>query len=139
MGSAIIRGLLNRSVCDASGIMVSDSSPAVTNGLQKDFPGIRVAENLDNFSDAALVILAVKPQVYRTVSKNLGGKISADCVVVTIAPGIRIEAVSSWLGGHKKIIRTMPNTPALIGEGLTALCASRDINKKGIPDGTGNV
>lgn len=69
-----------------------------------------------------IVVLAVKPQVMREVARAIAAHVSRQ-LVVSVAAGIRATDLSRWLGGHRRIVRAMPNTPALIGAGVTALAA----------------
>lgn len=69
-----------------------------------------------------LVVLAVKPQQMRDVCAELGSVLAGQ-LVISIAAGIRATDLSRWLGGHTRLVRCMPNTPALIGAGITGLCA----------------
>jgi len=71
---------------------------------------------------SALSVLAVKPQQMRAAIEGLGAALS-EALVVSIAAGIRSADVSRWLDGHRRIVRAMPNTPALIGRGVTGLFA----------------
>ncbi len=74
-----------------------------------------------------LVLLAVKPQQMKEALAQLLGKLG-DALVVSIAAGLDMAALSRWLGGHRKIVRCMPNTPALIGAGITGLCALPEVS-----------
>lgn len=74
-----------------------------------------------------LVMLAVKPQQMKEAVAQLNGKLG-QAVVVSIAAGLDMATLSRWLGGHRKIIRAMPNTPALIGAGITGLCAAPEVS-----------
>ncbi len=71
---------------------------------------------------ADAVVLAVKPQVLKEVCGELLPHMAGE-LVVSIAAGVRTDTISRWLGGHTRIVRTMPNTPALIGQGITGLFA----------------
>ncbi len=77
-----------------------------------------------------LLVLAVKPQQMRNAVAPLVGKLG-DAVVVSIAAGLGMAALSRWLGGHRRIVRSMPNTPALIGAGITGLCALPEVDAAG--------
>lgn len=74
--------------------------------------------------DAAAVVLAVKPQVVRQVAEEISGVLAADAVVVSIAAGVPLAAVERFLGGGRSVVRCMPNTPALVGLGISGLVAS---------------
>lgn len=78
---------------------------------------------------AEVVILAVKPQVMREVARSLANQVQAHRpLVVSIAAGIRLSDLSRWLKGYKALVRCMPNTPALLQSGATALYASKDVS-----------
>ncbi|WP_291994881.1 pyrroline-5-carboxylate reductase [Candidatus Accumulibacter sp. ACC003] len=72
--------------------------------------------------DCDAVLLSVKPQQMRDASESLAKRLSQQ-LVISIAAGLRLADLSRWLGGYGKIVRAMPNTPALIGSGITGLCA----------------
>ena len=74
-----------------------------------------------------ILVLAVKPQQMKEAVAPLVSKLG-DAVVVSIAAGLDMAALSRWLGGHRKIVRCMPNTPALIGAGITGLCALPEVS-----------
>ena len=71
---------------------------------------------------ADAVVLAVKPQVLGQVCGELLPCLDGE-LIVSIAAGVRINTLARWLGGHTRIVRTMPNTPALIGQGVTGVYA----------------
>lgn len=77
-----------------------------------------------------VLVLAVKPQQMKDAVVPLVGKLG-DALVVSIAAGLDMAALTRWLGGHRKIVRCMPNTPALIGAGITGLCASPEVDAAG--------
>ena len=72
------------------------------------------------FDSADVVVLAVKPQQMREVAHSISSLLGGQ-LVISVAAGIRSHDLSRWLGGHRRIVRTMPNTPALIGRGVTGL------------------
>jgi pyrroline-5-carboxylate reductase len=74
-----------------------------------------------------IVVLAVKPQQMKEAVAPLGGKLG-NALVISIAAGLDMTALSRWLGGHRLIVRCMPNTPALIGAGITGLCALPEVS-----------
>jgi pyrroline-5-carboxylate reductase len=77
-----------------------------------------------------IVVLAVKPQQMKEAVAPLVGKLG-NAVVVSIAAGLDMAALSRWLGGHRRIVRSMPNTPALVGAGITGLCALPEVDPEG--------
>jgi pyrroline-5-carboxylate reductase len=122
MGGAIIAGLLADKPGMAPDIFVSDYRKEALNSLEMRFPGIHVSTDNALTAAASIVILAVKPQVHEEVIREIRDKVSAETVVVTIAAGLTLEKVAAWFGKNRRIIRTMPNTPALVARGMTALC-----------------
>lgn len=80
--------------------------------------------------DGSVLVLAVKPQQLREALAPLCGRLD-DQLVVSIAAGVRLDDISRWLGGHRKLVRAMPNTPALIGAGITGLCADPSVDAQG--------
>lgn len=77
--------------------------------------------------EADFIVLSVKPQYYETVCDQIKDILNEEQIIITVAPGVKIERMQLLLGGHKKVIRTMPNTPALVGEGVTAYCFDDDV------------
>jgi len=74
-----------------------------------------------------ILVLAVKPQQMKEAVAPLVGKLG-QALVISIAAGLDMAALSRWLGGHRQIVRCMPNTPALIGAGITGLCALPEVS-----------
>ena len=72
-----------------------------------------------------IVVLAVKPQYYDAVLKNIKYAVKPEQIVISIAPGITIDSLVKKLGDGKRIVRAMPNTPALLGEGMTGVTYDR--------------
>jgi pyrroline-5-carboxylate reductase len=127
MASALIGGLIAKGA-DPKSLSVIELSPAARERL-----GARYPVHLSTAPDAAMqrsdvLVLAVKPQDMKAALASISGNIDGK-LVVSIAAGITLKALSRWLGGHRKIVRCMPNTPALIGAGITGLYASPEVEK----------
>ncbi|QCP50965.1 pyrroline-5-carboxylate reductase [Trinickia violacea] len=129
MAAALIGGLIKRGVAplDLYAIDVSEEARART---AQQF-GVKTGAA----ADAALagydaIVLAVKPQVLKSVSETLAPHLSTQ-LVISIAAGIRAADLSRWLGGYTRIVRTMPNTPALVGMGVTGLAALAEVDAAG--------
>lgn len=126
MASALIGGLLKRGF-DASDIQVIELYEAARERLAKDF-GVRAAAAMDDSALACdVLVLAVKPQQMREALAPLAGRLGTQ-LVVSIAAGLRLADLSRWLGGHALLVRAMPNTPALIGQGMTGLFATAAVS-----------
>ena len=106
-------------------IHVADTDPQQTERLARRFSVATTANNSEAVNNAAAVILAVKPQVIRSVAEELASVIAlGHPLVVSIAAGIRETSLREWLGADTAIVRAMPNTPALVQSGATALYAN---------------
>jgi pyrroline-5-carboxylate reductase len=81
-------------------------------------------------ADCDCLVLSVKPQQMREALAPLAGRLTGQ-LVISIAAGTRLADISRWLGGHRRLVRTMPNTPALIGAGITGLYADPDVDAEG--------
>ncbi|HEX4885719.1 MAG TPA: pyrroline-5-carboxylate reductase, partial [Casimicrobiaceae bacterium] len=109
--------------------VVVEPAPGQRATLAAKFPGVRVvdAPTADALRDAGLVVLAVKPQHMREACASLAPLVRDVPAVLSIAAGTRIADVSRWLGGYDRIVRAMPNTPALVGAGISGLYASATV------------
>jgi pyrroline-5-carboxylate reductase len=131
MARSLIGGLIARGTAPTD-IRVSEPVDGLRDALAHDF-GVRVgADNAAAASGAGLWLLAVKPQVMRAVCEALAPLAQAHRpVVVSIAAGITAAQLQRWLGGAVAVVRAMPNTPALLGAGVTGLFASVEVDANG--------
>ncbi|MEP6483817.1 MAG: pyrroline-5-carboxylate reductase [Rudaea sp.] len=124
MARSLIGGLL-RTGFAAPNITASEPNADMRAQLARDFSVAVHESNADAARLADVVVLAVKPQVMKTVCSGLRDSVrESGALIVSIAAGIRIDQLDSWLGGGAAIVRCMPNTPALIGAGATGMCAN---------------
>ncbi len=120
MATALIRGMLRSGVAGKASIVASDPLESVRVGLAAD-TGIRVhAANGPVLEQSDVIVLAVKPQMMPQVLAQLRPLVGPRHLVVSIAAGISIASLLEGLGPERKIVRVMPNTPALLGEGASA-------------------
>ena len=128
MARSLIGGLVQAGTA-ANAIAVAEPNDGLRDGLAHDF-GVAVhAHGVDAARTVDVLVLAVKPQVMKTVCESLRTIAQAQKpLIVSIAAGIRIAQMDGWLGGGQAIVRAMPNTPALIGAGASALCASAAVS-----------
>ncbi len=124
MARSLIGGLIARGHAPEA-IHVAEPVDALRDALVRDF-GVRVhASAADAAADADVWLLAVKPQVMRTVCGDLSVLAQARRpLAISIAAGITAEQLEGWLGGGVAVVRAMPNTPALLGAGITGLYAN---------------
>lgn len=131
MARSLIGGLIARGT-PAADIRVSEPVDVLRDALARDF-GVQVgADNAEAAAPAGLWLLAVKPQVMRAVCEALAPLAQANRpLVVSIAAGITAAQLQRWLGGGVAVVRAMPNTPALLGAGVTGLFASAEVDVNG--------
>lgn len=128
MAAALIGGLAGK-LTAANNIHVVDINADALEKLQQQF-GVTRSEQIDATVAASdVIVLAVKPQQMKAVVAQLLPYVKAQ-LILSIAAGIRAIDLSRWLGGHNAIVRTMPNTPALIGQGVTGMVASAGVSKE---------
>lgn len=120
MASALIRGMLSKGVASVETIHASDPSGAARIAIHEE-TGIGVHESNRIVAERSdVLVLAVKPQSMRRVLEELRAHLSDDHLVVSIAAGITIDGLANGLGPGRRLIRVMPNTPALVGAGASA-------------------
>ena len=126
MAQALIGGLAGK-LTDAANIHVIDVVPETLTQLTERF-GVTTATGLsDALAMSDVIVLAVKPQQLRDVASSLRPYLKSQ-LVLSIAAGIRAADLSRWLGGYQAIVRTMPNTPALVGKGVTGAVAMAGVS-----------
>ncbi|MDI6900271.1 MAG: pyrroline-5-carboxylate reductase [Anaerosomatales bacterium] len=120
MGEAIVAGLISAGAADAASIVVAEPDPARHAVFEAH--GVRcVRDGHDAVQDAEIVILAVKPQVIDAVLAHLAEDVPAGARVVSIAAGVRCARLEALLEDGVAVIRVMPNTPALVGAGMSVV------------------
>ena len=126
MAQSIIGGLLAQQM-PAVQIIAADPVPVCLEKVSA--LGVQITtNNVYAVNGADVVVLAVKPQVMKSVTQTLGVHLADHAVVVSIAAGITTKSLRQWLGNKAAIVRCMPNTPALVGLGATALFAATGVN-----------
>jgi pyrroline-5-carboxylate reductase len=129
MGEAIIGALLKKKLCKHSDISASDIVEDRRNYLKKKY-GIAVTDNnKEAVSEKNIIVLAIKPQQMNDALAGLNGVLKADQLVLSIAAGVTIESIIKGLG-HRKIVRSMPNTPAQLGLGMTGWTATAEVSSE---------
>lgn len=130
MGSSLIHGLI-KSGHPPDKLWGTCPNKKNLEHLRQSFNIHTSTHNLEAIQSADVVIFAIKPQVFQEVALELVDGIQAHRpLIISIAAGIRIENIQKWLGEEIPIVRAMPNTPALIGAGVTALCANSCVSKQ---------
>jgi pyrroline-5-carboxylate reductase len=119
MGYAMLKGALK--VFDKSEIIFSDANEDRMKRVEKETGVEYVLSNAECANLAKYIVLAVKPQYFDVVLRNIENIVTPEHVVISIAAGIKMDYLQSGLGSSIRIVRAMPNTPALLGEGMTGI------------------
>lgn len=129
MATSLIAGLLVGSL-KPEHILVSEPDSGKRTQLEHQY-NIRTTENNSDCIQCDTIILAVKPQMLQSVCSQLtSSAIPADRLFISIAAGVKSDDIDRWLGGNQAVVRTMPNTPALVGHGATALFANHSVSEQ---------
>lgn len=129
MASAMIGGILKNQILSAEEIIGSNRGSQKRESVKEQF-GIYVTENNKEVAEKAdIIVLSVKPQFYEEVICEIRDAVHEDQIVITIAPGKTLAWLAEKFGKAVKIVRTMPNTPALVGEGMTAMCPNEHMTE----------
>lgn len=122
MGGAMMKGMLVSGKCSPDDIMASDALESVLEKRKQELSIQTTTDNKQVVKFADVLFLAVKPQFYLTVIEEIKDAVTENQIIVTIAPGKTLAWLRERFGKDLKIIRAMPNTPAMVMEGMMALC-----------------
>ena len=126
MAQAMLAAILKAGLATPGAVSVSDVDPARLEQLQREFGVHTTGSNLEAIAGGDVVVLAVKPQNLADVMAEIGGKLKPAQLVLSIVAGAGIDTLRSGLKYHS-IVRAMPNTPARIGQGMTAWTATGEV------------
>ncbi|WP_315071869.1 pyrroline-5-carboxylate reductase [uncultured Clostridium sp.] len=130
MGSAMVGGLIKSKFLEADDIIVSTKTEESAKKLKDQFGIETTLDSKLVAKEADAIILAVKPFMYKEMISKIKSELSKDKLIITIAAGISISNMEEWIGENAKIIRTMPNTPALVGQAMSAVCPNGNISNE---------
>ena len=129
MGEALVRGLIGANVVPADLIAATDVRTERTRELTKQYGIAAHGDNARCVREADVVILAVKPQVMGDVVREIAPAVTARHLLISIAAGVATATIRAALGKDARIIRVMPNTPALVLHGATAIARGRGLER----------
>lgn len=128
MGRAIMGGLINAKLYDPAEVNVFDISETALTALHDDL-GVQTFDKADELVAASsIIVVSVKPQVLDKVLFPLKEKISNQQIVISIAAGVTLAHLAELLSDEHKLVRVMPNTPALVGAGMAAITTNYHVN-----------
>lgn len=121
MAEAILKGAISANVIDHNAVVASDPVFERRQLFTRDL-GVTTVEDNATPAGCGRVLLAVKPQVMAGVLEGIAERVNPQATLISIAAGVRTAFISEKLGGRGRIVRVMPNTPMLVGAGVSALC-----------------
>ncbi|PFP30317.1 pyrroline-5-carboxylate reductase [Bacillus sp. AFS073361] len=124
MAQAMIEGMVKSLTIPKEKILVSANTEDTTKVIKQKFDICTTLNNGDVARFADILIIAVKPGLYATIIEEIKNDIKQNVIIVTIAAGITLMDIEKSFGFQIKTIRTMPNTPSLVGEGMSVICAN---------------
>lgn len=128
MASAMISGICKAKLLPAADILVYDHHNSITQKLSGQF-NVTIMKSAEQLAASCDILIgAIKPKVMLKVLPALSQHIKADTVLVSVAAGVTLEALGKALGREHKIIRIMPNTPALIGAGMSSVTPNKHVS-----------
>ncbi len=130
MATAIIGGILKKGLVEAQDICGADKAPVMCEKARNSFAMEICADNSAVTAKADVLFLAVKPIFLPEVLEEISGSLRENTVIISIVAGKTIAFIENYIGSNKKIVRCMPNTPALVGEGCTGVCANENVAKE---------
>ena len=128
MGSAMIGGILRKGLFTKDEIIVSNLTEAGSRRSRETLGVVTTLDNCQVVKEASTVVLAVKPQFYEEVLEEVRPFLTPGHTIIGIAPGKTLAWLEEKAGLPLKVIRFMPNTPAQVGEGMTAVCANERVS-----------
>ena len=129
MGSSILKGVTSSNFFENKNITIFDLKKEKIEELSKEY-SVKKAENENELAkESDILILSVKPNIVPKVLDKIKDDLSEKTIVLSIAAGISIDFIENIIGTDKKVIRTMPNTPAQVMEGMTAVSFNQNIQE----------
>lgn len=131
MGQALCRGLIASGVYSPREIFATDADKEHLAKFVEE-TGVEAAGNVEAAAGSGVIILAVKPHIVPAVLEEIAGYIKTEQLLISIAAGVTIQQIGLKLKSGAPIIRAMPNTPSLIGEGATAISRGKNANDRDV-------
>ncbi len=132
MGEALATGILRAGLVAPSQIYISDVSEHLRERLGQKLGVNTTADNRVVAGEADIIVISVKPPVAPLVLKEIAAVAGTGQIIISIAAGVTTGQIEACLAGPTPVIRVMPNTPCLVGEGASAVCAGKYAGKKSV-------
>lgn len=130
MGKAMLGALVKCNDINKQDIIVSTKSKYSAEDITSNYNVKATTDNIEVAKEADVLFLAVKPYFFKEVIAEIRDSIKDNALIISIAAGVSIEKIEAMFGKNIKLIRTMPNTPALVGEGMSAVCPNKNVSEE---------
>ena len=130
MAKAMIGGMLQKDMVKAEDILGSARTKATVEKMQKEYGICGMGSNAEVAKAADVLVLAVKPQFFSEVIEEIRGEIKEETLIISIAAGKTLQWIEEAFDRKIKLVRCMPNTPALVGEGCTGVCVNPHVSEE---------
>lgn len=130
MGSSMVGGLINSGSFESKNIFVSTKTENSASNMKDKFNINASINNKDVVKNSNIIILSVKPYMFKDVINEIKDYLTEDKLIISVAAGVTIENLEDLISKKHKIIRSMPNTPALVGEAMSAICPNANVSKE---------
>lgn len=130
MAKAMIGGMLDKNIATKENIIGSAKTKETREAVAAEFSIEVFADNRDVAKRAEVLILAIKPQFFGEVLPEIKDAVKKDALIISIAAGKSMQEIEGFFGRKIKMVRCMPNTPALVGEGCSAVCFNEKVSEE---------
>lgn len=127
MGSAMIGGICQSGMVTPEHILASAHTTITAEKIKKTYGVRTTTSNTQVAAESDVLFIAIKPNKFAEVLPELSAVLKENCILVSVAAGQSISSLEKLLGSHIKLVRAMPNTPALVGESMSALCTNSNV------------
>jgi len=130
MAQAMLKGILAKGIYEKDNVIVSDLNEATLKKVQGELGVQTTTNNKEVVEKADVLVLAVKPFHFATVIPEIADVVKSETLIISIAAGQTIANIENLFGKNIKLVRTMPNTPALVLAGATGMCFNTNVSEK---------
>lgn len=128
MGGAILKAIIDKGVILSENVFVYEPNEEVRMELVKNYGIKTVSSNSELASSVNMLVLATKPYLIDKVLKEVRSSLKSDVLILSIAAGITISHIENIVDSENPVVRAIPNTPVLVGEGMTALARGKAVS-----------
>ena len=134
MAKAMLGGILKNEICAKEDVIATAKSEASRENARNTYEIQVTADNIEAAKSADVLVLAVKPIFYEEVIHEIKDAVDEKKIIISIAPGKTLAWLEEQFGKKVKLVRCMPNTPALVGEGMTGVCCNEEVSDAEMQD-----